>query len=178
MDAATAQSLRATVDDAWQILLQDDTNDTNLPTALVREFIVPDFVHAARLTSAVAAAAQLQNHFPRITMDRRIVRKEWQVFVQVQCHTVVLGGLSTHDFHLAMVRACVRAARVVNCLGIDGNGRRDTNDRTKPTIVFSETNAMQLSNFLLLLCLFSTQMIDVEVNRPGVRELWTSPDPV
>lgn len=110
MEEGTAQSLRATVDDAWQLLLllQDDTNGTNIPTALVREFIVPDFVHGARLTSAVAAAAQLQNHFPRITMDRRIVRKEWQTFVQVQCHTVVLGGLSTHDFHLAMVRAWVR----------------------------------------------------------------------
>lgn len=107
MDAATAQSLRATVDDAWQ-LQQDNDEDGGIPTALVREFIVPDFVQAARLASTVAAAAQLQNHFPRITLDRRIVRKEWQTVVQIQCHTLVLGGLSTHDFHLAMVSVYVR----------------------------------------------------------------------
>ena len=107
LDLMAAQSLQSTVDSAWQIELRDDDDRNNdTPRALVRELIITDhtLVTAARVASAVAAAAQLQNHFPRLILDRRIVRKEWQTFVKIHCRTTVLGGLSTHDFHLAMVR--------------------------------------------------------------------------
>ena len=109
LDLMAAQSLQSTVDSAWKIELNDDDDDdsnNDSPRALVRELIITDhtLVTAARVASTVAAAAQLQNHFPRLVLDRRIVRKEWQTFVLIQCHTTVLGGLSTHDFHLAMVR--------------------------------------------------------------------------
>jgi pterin-4a-carbinolamine dehydratase len=75
------------------------------PHALEREFIPTDFLSGAKLVQKLAAVAQLDNHFPAsLTLARKIVRKEWQVVTAVQCHTTVLGGLSTNDFHLAMVR--------------------------------------------------------------------------
>lgn len=75
------------------------------PHALEREFVPTDFLSGARLVQKLAAVAQLDNHFPAsLTLSRKIVRKEWQVVTAVQCHTTVLGGLSTNDFHLAMVR--------------------------------------------------------------------------
>jgi len=102
-----AQSLKATVHTDWQLEMTNDDNDT--PVALIRDFVISStdgsgFVQATRLASTVAAVAQLQNHFPSILVDRRIVRKgEWQIYTRIRCHTTVLGGLSTHDFHLAMV---------------------------------------------------------------------------
>jgi pterin-4a-carbinolamine dehydratase len=75
------------------------------PYTVQREFVHPDFLSGARFVQKLAAVAQLENHFPAsLTLSRRIVRKEWQVVTMVQCHTTVLGGLSTNDFHLAMVR--------------------------------------------------------------------------
>jgi pterin-4a-carbinolamine dehydratase len=75
------------------------------PHALEREFVPTDFLSGAKLVQKLAAVAQLDNHFPAsLTLSRKIVRKEWQVVTLVQCHTTVLGGLSTNDFHLAMVR--------------------------------------------------------------------------
>jgi pterin-4a-carbinolamine dehydratase len=75
------------------------------PHALEREFVPTEFLSGAKLVQKLAAVAQLDNHFPAyLTLSRKIVRKEWQVVTVVQCHTIVLGGLSTNDFHLAMVR--------------------------------------------------------------------------
>jgi pterin-4a-carbinolamine dehydratase len=74
------------------------------PHALEREFVPTDFLSGAKLVQKLAAVAQLDNHFPAsLTLSRKIVRKEWQVVTLVQCHTTVLGGLSTNDFHLAML---------------------------------------------------------------------------
>jgi pterin-4a-carbinolamine dehydratase len=74
------------------------------PHALEREFVSTDFLSGAKLLQKLAAVAQLDNHFPAsLTLSRKIVRKEWQVVTAVQCHTTVLGGLSTNDFHLAML---------------------------------------------------------------------------
>jgi pterin-4a-carbinolamine dehydratase len=82
-----------------------DTSPQLPPHALEREFIPTDFLSGAKLVQKLAAVAQLDNHFPAsLTLSRKIVRKEWQVVTAVQCHTTVLGGLSTNDFHLAMVR--------------------------------------------------------------------------
>jgi pterin-4a-carbinolamine dehydratase len=76
------------------------------PHALERDFIPTDFLSGGKLVQKLAAVAQLDNHFPAcLTLSRKIVRKEWQVVTAVQCHTTVLGGLSTNDFHLAMVRS-------------------------------------------------------------------------
>jgi hypothetical protein len=124
LDLATAQTLQSTVHKDWQIVEEGGgaaavsekntigNNDVSTEPilALVREFIVTDttVTSAARLGTTLAAVAQIQNHFPtHITIERRIARKgSWQVVVKVRCHTTVLKGLSTHDFHLAMVRCC------------------------------------------------------------------------
>jgi hypothetical protein len=53
----------------------------------------------------IAAVSQMNSHFPIIGLKRCIVKKNWQVVTRIECSTMVLGGLSAHDFHLAMVRA-------------------------------------------------------------------------
>jgi len=95
-----AENLLATVDGAWNI---EKNNDK--PWAIVREFIHPDFLAGARFVHKMAAVAEMNAHYPSIILDRRIVHKQWQIVTKIQCHTFVLGGLSTHDFHLAMVSA-------------------------------------------------------------------------
>ena len=94
-----AESLLSTIDKAWEIEKEGEK-----PWAIVREFIHPDFLNGASFVGKMAAVAEMNAHFPSVTLDRRIVCKQWQVVTQIRCHTFVLGGLSTHDFHLAMVR--------------------------------------------------------------------------
>jgi pterin-4a-carbinolamine dehydratase len=100
------------LDESSQPLGNETTSTTAVdapqlpPHALGREFVPTDFLSGAKLVQKLAAVAQLDNHFPAcLTLSRKIVRKEWQVVTAVQCHTTVLGGLSTNDFHLAMVRS-------------------------------------------------------------------------
>jgi pterin-4a-carbinolamine dehydratase len=108
LEMEAAKALQATVHPSWRLEQGVPTNDNDEPpppAALVRDFIHNDFGQGARfLGNHVATVAQLQNHFPALVLDRRIVRKQWQVVTTVRCHTKVLGGLSTDDFYLAMVR--------------------------------------------------------------------------
>jgi pterin-4a-carbinolamine dehydratase len=94
------EGLKVTVHEDW---LLEEGKDSSTPVALAREFLHPDFLSGARFVNSTAAVAQVHSHFPSITLTRRIVKKSWQVVTQIRCHTLVLGGLSTHDFHLAMV---------------------------------------------------------------------------
>lgn len=112
-----ANTLRATIDPQWQIvegeeLSSENEDSSSIPQGLVREFIHPDFVAGSKFVTKVAAVAQLNMHFPSIQLERRILsrQKAWQVVTRIHCHTLVLGGLSTHDFHLAML-IDVEAAR-------------------------------------------------------------------
>ena len=101
-----ANALLMTVDPQWKIIDDgDDDAGSKPPQALVREFVHPDFIAGSKFLTKIAAVAQLNIHFPSLTLERRIIpnKKAWQVVTTVRCHTVVLGGLSTHDFHLAMV---------------------------------------------------------------------------
>lgn len=72
--------------------------------ALRRIFLMQDY--NARLVQTIAAVAQEQAHFPRsITLERQVAKSgTWRMATVVECQTVVLRGLSVHDFHLAMVR--------------------------------------------------------------------------
>jgi pterin-4a-carbinolamine dehydratase len=74
------------------------------PLALVRSFQHPDFLSASRFLHTMAAVAQLNAHYPSLSMERKIIHRHWYVISTVKCHTTVLGGLSTFDFHLALVR--------------------------------------------------------------------------
>jgi pterin-4a-carbinolamine dehydratase len=100
-----AEGLKVTVHDDWNLEYKDDGGD--VPQNLTREFLHPDYLSGARALHKIAAVAQIHNHFPPLlALERRIVRKNWQVVSRVQCRTSVLGGLSRHDFHLAMVGCC------------------------------------------------------------------------
>ena len=116
-----ANTLLATLDPQWKIEesndaedptaspTEDNTSDPPVPSppqALIREFVHPDFIAGSKFVAKIAAVAQLNIHYPSIQLERRIApnKKAWQVITQVRCHTLVLGGLSSHDFHLAMVR--------------------------------------------------------------------------
>ena len=65
-----------------------------------------------KFVSIVAAVAHMNNHYPTITLKRRLERREkaWTVVTTVQCYTPTLGGLSYNDFHIAML-VDVEAAR-------------------------------------------------------------------
>jgi pterin-4a-carbinolamine dehydratase len=103
-----ANSLLSTIDPQWKIEEQVESKVAT-PQALVREFAHPDFITGGRFVAKLAAVAQLHTHFPTIHLERKIQSKQkaWQVVTTVRCYTLVLGGLSTHDFHLAMVRNVV-----------------------------------------------------------------------
>jgi pterin-4a-carbinolamine dehydratase len=112
MTAADAKSYKANIDERWVIITnQDDigtttntTNDTFNPVALVREFRHSDFLSGADFLRKMAAVALINNHYPSLELTRKIIRKNWHAISRVTCRTTVLNGLSTNDFHLAMVR--------------------------------------------------------------------------
>lgn len=126
---AEIPTLSSTISTEWKVEYADDENDSNpvdidtptmnpqnehkgdnkkqqLPIALIREYIHPDFYSGARFLNKIAAVAQMNGHFPTLKLDRVIVKnnKNWQVRSTCRCHTIVLGGLSKNDFYLAMVR--------------------------------------------------------------------------
>lgn len=92
-----------TLDPQWKI--EEENNSEGIPQALVREFLHPDFIAGSKFTGKIAPVAQLNMHFPSITLERQILSREkaWQVVTRIRCHTLVLSGLSSHDFHLAML---------------------------------------------------------------------------
>jgi pterin-4a-carbinolamine dehydratase len=98
-----AQRLLATVSDDWRLESQENGSDT--PFFLVREFYHDDFLAGSSFVNEIAAVAQMNDHYPSITLERRLdsKKKAWRVVTTVKCHTKVLGGLSHHDFFLATV---------------------------------------------------------------------------
>jgi pterin-4a-carbinolamine dehydratase len=107
-----AEGLKTTIHGDWSLeyhhhrLVQKDTTTTTatIPQTLTREFLHPTYLAGARFLHKIAAVAQLQNHFPSsLLLERRLLRKNWQMVSRIECRTTVLGGLSMHDFHLAMV---------------------------------------------------------------------------
>lgn len=99
MPKSEAEKLQTTIDSEWNIEFELDT-----PKAISRSFSHPDFLSGSKFLQKVAAVAQINNHYPKLELDRRIIQKQWQVITRISCHTTVLNGISAHDFHLAMVR--------------------------------------------------------------------------
>jgi pterin-4a-carbinolamine dehydratase len=109
------ESLQSTIHVEWKVEYREEEEDTHththtqpIPLAIVREFSHPDFLTGARFLQRMAAVAQLHAHYPSLVLDRRPMtgpprQKYWQVITTIRCSTKVLGGLSTHDFHLAML---------------------------------------------------------------------------
>lgn len=96
--------------DCWELehsatLESADTAVLEVPQRLVREFDHDDYLRGAEFLKKIAAVALINNHFPpKLSLERSIFKKGWKVVTRVECRTQVLGGLSRHDFHLAMVR--------------------------------------------------------------------------
>jgi pterin-4a-carbinolamine dehydratase len=86
----------------WEI--EQNKNDSEgPPLALKREFLHANFLDGAKLVHKLAAICVVNATFPSITLDRRIVKKQWQIFTVIRFSTQVLGGLSGQDLHVAMV---------------------------------------------------------------------------
>ncbi|GKY91941.1 hypothetical protein MPSEU_000165700 [Mayamaea pseudoterrestris] len=77
--------------------------DKDVPVAIHRNFVHDDYMSGAKFLHKVAAIAQVNAHYPSLSLDRRIHKNSWNVVSSVQCHTQVLQGLSANDFHLAML---------------------------------------------------------------------------
>lgn len=102
-----AESLLNTVHSEWSLEGNgsEDKKFRNIPTHLTRSFVHPDFIAGASFLNHVAAVAQMNDHFPSVTLERKLdsKRKQWLVVSTVSCHTFVLQGLSHHDFFVATV---------------------------------------------------------------------------
>lgn len=118
LDAIQVQDLLTTLHQDWRVQTttnipnNDCPNETNhksvaQPVALIREFYHTDFLVGSRFLQKIAAVAELNAHFPTLQLQRQINQKKWITRSSVRCHTLVLGGLSRHDFHLALVRCTV-----------------------------------------------------------------------
>jgi pterin-4a-carbinolamine dehydratase len=85
----------------------NNCEDTTIPFAIVKDFWHAEYMHGAKFVSnVVSAVAQINNHFPyQVLLERTLSssRRErvWKVRTRVICRTVVLQGLSHHDFFLA-----------------------------------------------------------------------------
>jgi len=75
------------------------------PKSLAKEFFHPDFICGSKFISIVSAVAHNNNHYPKISLERRLMKREkaWRVVTKVCCYTPTLGGLSFNDFHVAML---------------------------------------------------------------------------
>lgn len=126
-----ATRLLGTLENGWRL---EQTGNLP-PLSLSREFLHPDYLSGAKFVHRMAAVAEINNHFPVISLERRLLsrQKAWQVVTTVKCRTEVLQGLSHNDFHIAMlmdaelvrpeVKALVREAEPpgpVNCNPTEG----------------------------------------------------------
>jgi pterin-4a-carbinolamine dehydratase len=178
-----AEALLATLHSDWKLVATPGKETSTAtdgtpkfpPHALEREFLPTDFLSGARLVQKLATVAQLDNHFPaQLKLLRKIVRKEWQVVTQVQCHTTVLDGLSTSDFHLAMVRSYLFSIDIILCCCTRrGNWRNCIIHDSFLTLFWcyfflhqSESNGSY--------CPLLLQLMDVEADRPEVKSLLLS----
>lgn len=108
-----ASGLLTTLDDGWTLQRQQHHRAQSIisapepapPQSVCKEFYHDNFVTGSRFVSHVAAVAHNNNHYPTITLERRLMKREeaWRVVSTVKCFTPTLGGLSYNDFHLAML---------------------------------------------------------------------------
>ena len=137
-----AQGLMATLEDGWileeamsqqyhgGIASDDDSKDARekqsatatTPSSIYREYYHDNFMDGSRFVAQVAAVAHNNNHYPCITLERRLMKREkaWRVVSVVKCFTPTLGGLSYNDFHLAMLVDVETARPEVAALILDG----------------------------------------------------------
>ena len=76
-----------------------------IPKAVQKEFYHENYLDASRFVFIIASVAHMNNHYPSISIERRLMKREkaWRVVSTVTCSTETLGGLSFNDFHIAML---------------------------------------------------------------------------
>lgn len=99
-----AQGLLATVEKDWRLVVVAAAAQDSSPTGLMRDFHHEDFMNGSQFVAKIAAVAHMNNHYPSIQLERKLLPRSWQVTTTVTCSTPTLKGLSYNDFHIAMVR--------------------------------------------------------------------------
>jgi len=84
---------------------EENSNEQTTPKSIRTEFHHTDFYTASKFISQLAALAHNHHHYPKLTLERRLFKKEkcWKIVSRVDLCTVALGGLSYHYFHLGML---------------------------------------------------------------------------
>lgn len=122
LEHSDAKGLLSTLDNGWFLIgsstenvkIEDSINSTTkstaeilnrIPKSLTKEFFHPDFICGSKFISIVSAVAHNNNHYPKISLERRLMKREkaWRVVTKICCYTPTLGGLSFNDFHVAML---------------------------------------------------------------------------
>mmetsp|Transcript_37146 Transcript_37146/g.57060 ORF Transcript_37146/g.57060 Transcript_37146/m.57060 type:complete len:198 (+) Transcript_37146:51-644(+) len=110
-----AKAMLTTLDEGW-ILEYATDNEDEPPTALYKEFFHSGYLQGgARFLTIVASVGTIHNHFPFVSLERRLGKKRasWEVVTKVRCSTPTLQGLSSNDFHIALM-IDVEASRAQN----------------------------------------------------------------
>ena len=112
LDNQEVSSLLQTLDEGWIIERSEANQHSNSessfkerPISIYKEFYHDDFLAGSQFVSQIAAVGHNNNHFPHLTLERRLMKKEkaWKVVTTVKCMTPPLNGLSYNDFHIAML---------------------------------------------------------------------------
>ena len=92
------------LDQGWKISGNEE-NGIIQPMYIHKEFCHRNYLDGSKFISKLAAVAHNNNHFFSMKLERRLMRmeKKWKIITTIRCHTEVLGGLSFHDFHIAML---------------------------------------------------------------------------
>lgn len=104
MEKEQAVSLLSTLDSEWTI---EYHADGNIPQYLVRTCHHQQYGDGVRFLQCIGSVAEITaSHYPISVQLQRTVRKHgvWDIRTTLKCGTFVLNGLSSSDFHLAMVR--------------------------------------------------------------------------
>lgn len=145
LELQECQRLLSTIDANWNIIMPEHhhkeeegvtttTIDATViapPKSICREFTHDNYITAAEFLSRMAAVAHVQNHYPVLSMERKLVllsmKRTWQVVSSVECHTRVLKGLSYNDFQLAMY-VDIEVEQRLGHLVLSSNGEEKDDD--------------------------------------------------
>jgi Pterin 4 alpha carbinolamine dehydratase len=146
MSMEEAKRLHTTIHPDWKLHFREQNNAADdagtatpppPPVALVREFRHSDFRSGSLLIQKLSAVCELNNHYAKLILQRRISKTktegvQWEIVTTAHCQTTVLGGLSTEDFYLALLMG-VEVARSEVCTSSSTLALRVTDERYDST---------------------------------------------
>ncbi len=104
-----AESQLTHLDPGWMLSGDSDNGEEKgdgwTPKYLKKEFYHLTYLDGSTFISKLAAVAHLNNHYFTMKLERRLLKREknWRIVSTILCNTEILGGLSYHDFHIAML---------------------------------------------------------------------------